>query len=225
MKVSYKFLAPDRAGKISKFNFDAYAIVEASPAQIQQNRVSESKILRKITRPKPDIMVTQNSSNNLTIPSVAASLFGSAPQLSSSLGPSIAHGPQMFLRIRVEEAAESHVIHISSTIPVSAGMYMQEALESFCRKRNLDWREYALVVKAKGSLLLIPLDRTVASLQGVRELIIVERSRLSQLGIEKEKSSSRTTDPNGKSAIILRLIMSSLLSSFNFQTRFGGPRG
>jgi hypothetical protein len=29
----YRYLAPDRLGKIIKFNADAYAILEASPAQ------------------------------------------------------------------------------------------------------------------------------------------------------------------------------------------------
>jgi len=33
MPVSYVFLAPNRESKISKFNFEAYAVLEANPTQ------------------------------------------------------------------------------------------------------------------------------------------------------------------------------------------------
>lgn len=58
--------APDRSGKISKFNFDAYAVLEASAAQgkmrvtartqshisslVQQNKLIEAKIQRRLSR-------------------------------------------------------------------------------------------------------------------------------------------------------------------------------
>ncbi len=46
----------------------------------------------------------------------------------------------------------------------SAGMYMQEALELVCRRRKLtNPNEYALLLADKS--IIIPLDRTVASLQ------------------------------------------------------------
>jgi len=74
---------------------------------------------------------------------------------------------------------------------------MQEALDLVCRKRKLDPRDYALVLNDNGSSILIPLDRTVASLQGKRELLLVNRNMLHQMGIEAEKKAIRTTDPNG----------------------------
>jgi hypothetical protein len=85
----------------------------------------------------------------------------------------------------------------------SAGMYMQEALDLVCRKRKLDPRDYALVLNDNGSSILIPLDRTVASLQGKRELLLVKRNMLSQMGIEAERKAIRTTDPNGKCLLCL----------------------
>jgi target of rapamycin complex 2 subunit MAPKAP1 len=75
---------------------------------------------------------------------------------------------------------------------------MQEALDLVCRKRKLDPRNYALVLNDNGSSILIPLDRTVASLQGKRELLLVKRDNLPEMGIEAEKRAIRTTDPNGK---------------------------
>ena len=55
----------------------------------------------------------------LVLPSVsgpASAMFGTTPVLSSSLGPSSSHGPQLFLRIRVADTADA--VHISTTIPV-----------------------------------------------------------------------------------------------------------
>lgn len=55
-------------------------------------------------------------------------------------------------------------------------MYMQEVLEAVCRKRKLDPDGYALAVKDTGILVL--LDRTVASLEGNSDLVLVKRSTL-----------------------------------------------
>jgi len=75
-------------------------------------------------------------------------------------------------------------------------MYMQEALELVCRKRKLhDPKEYALLLGDMS--ILIPLDRTVASLQGKSDLMLVKRSMLPHLGVDLGRPTGRTTDPNG----------------------------
>lgn len=75
-------------------------------------------------------------------------------------------------------------------------MYMQEALEMVCRRRKLaNPKDFALLLADRS--ILIPLDRTVASLQGKRELLLVKRSSLSMLG-GFVRGVGRTTDPNGK---------------------------
>ena len=76
-------------------------------------------------------------------------------------------------------------------------MYMQEALEAVCKKRKLKPNEYALLVRDMS--ILIPLDRTVASLEGKSDLVLVMRSSLPRYGIVDTGRSMRTTDPNGKS--------------------------
>ncbi|KAG2140578.1 stress-activated map kinase interacting protein 1-domain-containing protein [Suillus clintonianus] len=196
-EVDEDFPPPDRTGKISKFGFDAFAILAATPLQIQQNEQLETKIQRRPSR----VMAAPKKQDSgppggLTLPSVSgptSANFGTTPILSSSLGPSSSHGPQLFLRIRVADTADA--VHISTTIPVSAGMYMQEVLELVCRKRKLaNLKDYALVVNEL--TMLAYLDRTVASLGGRRELTLVKRSTLPQLGIEPESRSARTTDPN-----------------------------
>lgn len=71
---------------------------------------------------------------------------------------------------------------------------MQEALESVCKRRRLSAKDYALLLGDKS--MLIPLDRTVASLQGKRELLLVKKSKLNEYGGEALKAAGRTTDPN-----------------------------
>lgn len=73
-------------------------------------------------------------------------------------------------------------------------MYMQEALEMVCRKRKLQANEYALLLSDMS--ILIPLDRTVASLQGKSELMLVKRSMLPHLNLDV-RPFGRSTDPNG----------------------------
>lgn len=76
-------------------------------------------------------------------------------------------------------------------------MYMQEALELVCRKRKLaSPKDYALLLADMS--IIIPLDRTVASLQGKRELVLVKRSMLDQMGGTTLKATGKTTDPNGE---------------------------
>ncbi|KAG2003357.1 stress-activated map kinase-interacting protein 1, variant 2 [Coprinopsis cinerea AmutBmut pab1-1] len=200
-EVDDDFPPPDRMGKIVKFNSDAYAILAATPAQIQQNEILESKIQRR-----PSRTLNTKKSDKLTVPQLSAvpsgsgspfmgSDLGSVP-LSTSLGPSFTHGPQIFLRIRVTDTPDT--VHISTTIPVSAGMYMQEALEMVCRRRKLqNPKDYALLLELPDgkTTIMVPLDRTVASLQGNRELRLVKRNMLHTLGLNISKEI-KTTDPN-----------------------------
>jgi len=73
-------------------------------------------------------------------------------------------------------------------------MYMQEALEIVCRKRRLQPKEYALLLSDMS--ILIPLDRTVASLQGESDLRLVKRSMLPHMNVDV-RPIGRSTDPNG----------------------------
>lgn len=72
-------------------------------------------------------------------------------------------------------------------------MYMEEVLENVCRRWRIeDPKQWCLVYDMK---ILVPLDRTVASLQGKTELYLVKTENLSQYDIEKQHT--RSTDPNG----------------------------
>ena len=90
------------------------------PLTVQQNELIESKIQRRPSRTtskKPDKLLVPGPSLPIVAPgsAVFGITLGSVP-LSTSLGPSSSHGPQIFLRIRVADAADA--VHISTTIPV-----------------------------------------------------------------------------------------------------------
>ncbi|KAI0674134.1 SIN1-domain-containing protein [Trametes maxima] len=207
-EVDEDFPPPDRTGKISKFNFDAYAVLEATSSQIQQNKILESKIQRRISRvvvkkKSTGLLNATAAASNLVPPAdtllgtsaALGSLGSSVGMFPSSLGPSSSHGPPLFLRIRIASTAEEPG-HVSTTIQASGGMYMAEVLDAVCQKRKLDDpKDYALVVEAGDTKMNIPLDRTVRSLQGKRELILMKKNMLRDYGVEiKERKG--TTDPN-----------------------------
>ncbi|KAJ7637009.1 stress-activated map kinase interacting protein 1-domain-containing protein [Roridomyces roridus] len=197
-EVDDDFPPPDRIGKVVKFNADAFAVLEATPAQVQQNQLIESKIQRHPSRVTPSKKAEKLPSLTLAVAGSAlpgSGVFGSAPggsvPFSTSLGPISGSGPQIFLRIKVEDTPDT--VHIATTIPVSAGMYMQEVLERVCRKTRLDHPEtYALLLANDNTRILIPLDRTVASLGGKRELVLTRRTMIDDTIIR----GGKTTDPN-----------------------------
>jgi hypothetical protein len=77
---------------------------------------------------------------------------------------------------------------------------MAEALNMVCRKRNLDNpKEWGLMLK--DPYIPIPLDRTVASLQGKSDLLLIKRSEHPNVD-QYEKRVGRTTDPNGTCAFL-----------------------
>lgn len=103
-------VAPDRQQNIIKVNADAYAVLEATPSQIAQNQQADAKI----QRPTLSTKKSEKSASSVVLPGIGVASgsaeFGSAlasASLSTSLGPSSAHGPQIYLKVRIAEAADS----------------------------------------------------------------------------------------------------------------------
>lgn len=193
------------------------------PFLVQQNKILEGKIQRS---PSRVANVKKADSSNGTLappssvipPSSSSSAIPPSTLLSNSIFPGSynSSGPQIFLRIRIQDTADA--AHLYTTISVyvlsvyfvlaeafvplidstnsSATMYMQEALEMVCRRRRLQAKEYALLLSDMS--ILIPLDRTVASLQGESDLRLVKRSMLPHMNVDA-RPIGRSTDPNGTS--------------------------
>ncbi|VDC07496.1 unnamed protein product [Peniophora sp. CBMAI 1063] len=208
-EVDEDFPPPDRMGKISKFNFDAYAVLAASATQMQQNKIFEAKIQRspsrvvKAKRPEPTpLLGVPGASSNAGMsssgaPSTSAmvpSTFPSHPgSVFGSFNPSSSFGPQIFLRIRVQDTLDA--VHVYSTIHVTSTMYLQEALDIVCHRRKLlPAKDYTFVVSDMS--VMVALDRTVASLQGKTDLLLVKKEMVPNLGVNVAKPAGSSADPN-----------------------------
>ena len=73
-------------------------------------------------------------------------------------------------------------------------MYLQEALEMICRRRTLPVKDYTFVVSDMS--VLVALDRTVASLQGKTDLLLVKKEMVPNLGVNVAKPAGSSADPN-----------------------------
>ena len=81
---------------------------------------------------------------------------------------------------------------------------MQEVLEKVCKKQEFkNPSEYALLLSDGGENILIPLDRTVRSLQGKKDLLLVKQNMLDEFPGGVSKAAGRTTDPNGEKCFFL----------------------
>ncbi|KAH8118678.1 SIN1-domain-containing protein [Phellopilus nigrolimitatus] len=215
-EVDEDFPAPDRMGKISKFNFDAYAILEANPSQAAQNQQLEAKLVRRPSR----IIVAKKKQEPVaslvppapaigpSFSTLSASALGtSVGFLSTPLNISSSHGAQVLLRIRVADVDDT-AVHYSTTISVYSTMYMQEVLEHICRKRKLENpKDWALL--SDDFKILVPLDRTVASLEGNSQLVLVQRVSLPHYGfaIDGDRRTGRSIDPNERYTVYRKVPM------------------
>lgn len=94
---------------------------------------------------------------------------------------------------------------------------MAEVLDAVVAKRKLsDPKDYALVVEVGEMKMNIPLDRTVRSLQGKRELLLMKQNMLREYGVEVRERKG-TTDPNGPSTSpVRRRIRLTIMLSIHF---------
>ncbi|KZT61708.1 SIN1-domain-containing protein [Calocera cornea HHB12733] len=186
------FPALDRSRPISKFSFEAYAVCEATEDQVKQNEVDNAAIVRRPSR----LTATkrQNTVGGLNVPeskpgtSVVTSSGITA--LANTAGLSGLVGPPIFLRVRM---AAPDAPHFSTTIHTTSETYIADVLEAVCRKRRLpNSKEWGLMTS--DMTIAIPLDRTVASLEGKLSLVLVSRTYLQENGFLAQRW--KTTDPN-----------------------------
>ncbi|KAG8894240.1 cystathionine beta-synthase, partial [Tulasnella sp. 403] len=195
-EVDEDFPALDRTQSISKFSINDFAICSATTTQIEQNKVVEAKIVRrpsrlmisKKSRTDPSTGTTGNLAPPATgpgarTPSDTIPLMG-VPAVSGTI---VAQGPPVFLRVRVATTAD---MHYSTTINATSEEYMADVLDRVCRRRRIEnSKEWALLT---GDMrIVIPLDRTVASLAGKSDLVLVKKALLDQLGLSKDKRLAR----------------------------------
>lgn len=120
------------------------------------------------------------------------SVAGTPIIASSALGKSTAAtGTGIFLRVAVTPNAQ---VRYKTTLNVPSETYLADVLDLICKKRRLaNPDEWAFVVPDDN--IVVPLDRTVESLQGSHDLVLVKRSTLGALG-GQDVLASQSTNPN-----------------------------
>ncbi|WVR04695.1 hypothetical protein IAU60_001706 [Kwoniella sp. DSM 27419] len=205
-EVDEDFPPLDRDSKVSKFSYGQFAIVSATDAQIRQNAAKAPQIQRRPSRvlaaPRPVKPPNPPSrGNTLTVPAAGqqggtntASSFSSiehgslglaGPTLSStamkgSVGLSSTGSDIVRLKIRVTASAD---VHFTTTINVPSDMYIADLTEVLCKKKRLQMPATDWVLCLADLTLALPLDRTVASLEGRTNLALVRRQWAKEHGL------------------------------------------
>ncbi|WVQ69357.1 uncharacterized protein L199_007574 [Kwoniella botswanensis] len=209
-EVDEDFPPLDRESQISKFSYGQFAIVEATEEQIRQNAAKAPNIQRRPSRilaaptPRPSRPPTQPFSRGatLTVPSTmqatsSASSFSSNEQtplgsiagpglsttataMKGSVGLSSTSSEIVRLKIRVTASAD---VHFTTTINVPSDMYIADLTEVLCKKKRLQMPVTDWVLCLADLTLAIPLDRTVASLEGRTDLALVKRQWATEHGL------------------------------------------
>lgn len=228
-EVDDDFPAPERTRPAKGFG-SCFAVVPASPAQAKHYQQSDSQIQRRPSRiirriPRPTVS-PQPSDANLAVPGGGAPGGGSLmpPTATSHILPtggggmssaasyisaSFAGTPTkasfnpagsaslVLVRIRIPLKG---VEDVTTAVKVPLDMYLADVLETLCKKRNLgNPRDWVLVVPDRG--IIVPLDRTVESLQGAYHLALQKKSTMPHAAAAATGTRTKTgivnTNPNG----------------------------
>ncbi|KAL7420071.1 Component of a membrane-bound complex containing the Tor2p kinase [Cryptotrichosporon argae] len=188
-EVDEDFPALDRESQISKFSYGQFAIVAATAAQIKANAAKAPTIPRRPSRIIADV------SSRLPGPSQprppAPALLPSSELLSlasaqgvggAKAGTGFASGGsrQVLLRVRVSASAD---VHFTTTISVPADMYIADLTEVLVKKKRLPNAPAEWVLCLADLSRALPLDRTVASLEGKTDLALVRRQWATEHGL------------------------------------------
>lgn len=239
-EVDEDFPALDRDSALSKFNFDAFAVVEASAAQIRQN------LAKMPVRPKQTPQLQQqpsfSSANNSPEKSTASSI---GPSSTMRLGQTLADAPfagggvpgsvssstmggvMVQLRVRIVTGPS---VHFTTTINVPSEMYFADIIEVLTERKRLDPPQPSEWVLVLADLsMVLPLDRTVESLMGSVDLALVRKSWAESRGLKTggKNGERRGGDPNGEhdGSKQSRYTLTALCAASIFKRRSEQPKG
>lgn len=182
--VDDDFPALERIRPISRFHFDMFALVEATPEQIKQNMIeTPTRVLKS-----PTLTTPTTPSTGATTPAITPSQPpGARPGIPIRRGSGTGKG--VLLRIRlypyVEEGAQSTMLE------VTCDNYLSEVLDLICKKLHLDKQLY--VLRLPGTSIMVPPSRRVESLQGRTELELIKKSALEALSMGSSTSTPNST--------------------------------
>ena len=196
-EVDEDFPALDRGRALSAFSFNEFALVEATPAQRQENASKQTQIVR---RPSRTLAMPKTT---LTERSAAPQRPADSPMFAADQNERLGTVP-VTLRVKLEPTIGTE---LSLTVP--SDTYFADVLDEVCRKRSLaNSKDWALVVSHANHEIVVPLDRTVESLGDHRALELVRRSAISAV-YNRYRASSSLQNTNPSTSIFKNAVDSS----------------
>ena len=141
---------------------------------------SKSQLTNKDSLPSISTIAT-NGTSTVTLPTTRAS---TNTEMATSFAPPIDLANQVFLRIRLTPYSE--ITH-TTTINVPPEQHLSDVLESVCRKRKLDSKEYTFKMAEEN--VFLELDKTVESV-GNAEIALVKKPSERSNSVDSTSSNS-----------------------------------
>ena len=183
-------------GRSREKPYDEFALVEATQAQIQENRKLTPKFdkLAEATKAEAPESGSHRQSQTerketLTAPRKPAPVPADKPAL-LTIHSTPRMGPPKMLKIHFTSLEAFSQI---STIEVTTDTYLAEVLDTVCKRWKLD-KSYH-ILKVSGTNTIAPVDRTVESL-GVRTDLDIVRRRFANDGALGLAGSPGSSSPN-----------------------------
>lgn len=209
--VDDDFPALERIRPISRFQFDMFALVEATPDQstlsniltniVKQNMIeTPTRIVKSPSLPTPT-----TPSTGVTTPAVVSPQpIPNRPTVPFRRGSN--SGKSILLRIRLYPYVETGAQ--STMLEVTTENYLSEVLDQICKKLHLDKSLY--VLRLPGTSIMIPTSRRVESLQGRTELELIRKTALEALTVGNPNGG--TPGSSGTSCITYLLAHADLVT-------------
>ncbi|KAL1406972.1 Component of a membrane-bound complex containing the Tor2p kinase [Vanrija albida] len=187
-EVDEDFPPLDREGQISRFGYAEFGIVRATDSQKKQNAAMQPLIQRRPSR----IISAPMASRPVAKAQPAAAAAQARPQpieyldepplasTARTAGLSSSNATPVLLRVQVRAGAD---VRFTTTISVPSDMYIADLTEVLVERKHLQQPSSDWVLCLADLSFALPLDKTVASLEGKSELALVKRQFAAEYGL------------------------------------------
>ncbi|BEI81252.1 hypothetical protein CcaverHIS002_0204120 [Cutaneotrichosporon cavernicola] len=182
-EVDEDFPPLDRESAISKFSYGQFGIVRATPSQKKQNAAIAPTIQRRPSRIIADVRPRRPRQAMPIVMSPEEDVPLKQAGLSSSSGAVLLH---VFVRASAD-------VQFNTTIWAPSDMYIADLTEVLVTRKSLLQPATEWVLCLADLSLALPLDRTVASLEGMNQLTLVREQWAAEHGL---KGDMRGGDPS-----------------------------
>jgi hypothetical protein len=192
--------------------------------KIEKQKAASSAIAAPGTlAPPPTTHILPLGGGAPTAASIYSGSFTGTPSKASfSMAGSTA--PMVYLRIRIPlKGLEA----ITTTVQVPSDMYLADVVELTCRKKFLENpKDWIFTLPDKG--IVVPLDRTVESLQGMHHLALQRKNTVLNTTTATNQARAKlaglhNTNPNGTSTYSCRSVQADLYSAASIFKRLSEP--